>query len=304
MEPNTRSTPPSAPVTLEESQRPAGPAQRAGAAPPDGALLTVRAERRTWRALLQNDLVLGLISLVGVLGVWEAVSRLELINPLFFSSPSQIAESFVKLFVITGDIYPHLWASTQTLVLSILASALIGIPLGCAIGRYRTVRGLVEPYVFALYSTPRVAFLPLIILALGIGLLPKVVLVFLGAVFPIIVNTQVGVEQADRGLIEMGRSCRATERQIFQKIILPCALPYITAGFRLAIGRALITLVVAELFASNVGIGYFISRMSAQFRAADMFVGILTLTFAGVTLSMAVRWLEQHMTPWLNRGLE
>ncbi|HLH22239.1 MAG TPA: ABC transporter permease [Chloroflexota bacterium] len=289
---------------MEVDTRQPGPAIAAGEVAADAAVLAASAERRTWRDLRRNNLFLGLVSLVVVVTVWETLSNLEIVNPMFFSSPSQIVVSFVKLFVITGDIWPHLWASAQTGFLGILLAVVIGIPVGAAIGRYHTMRGLLEPYVVAMYSTPRVAFIPLIILVLGIGLLPKVVLVFLSAVFPILVNTQVGVEQADHGLIELGRSCRASERQIFQKIILPCALPYVTAGFRLAIGRALITIVVAELFASNVGIGYFISRMSAQFRTADMFVGILTLTFAGVMLSMSVRWLEQRMAPWLNRGLE
>jgi ABC-type nitrate/sulfonate/bicarbonate transport system permease component len=270
-----------------------------GSLTPDS--LDLPLERRGWRDYLLSEPALGLGSAAVLLAIWEWASRSGLANPMFVGSPSQIAQSFWKLFFVTGDIWPHLIASAQIGFLGMLGAIVIGIPVGCAIGRYHIARGLLEPYVVAMYSTPRIAFLPLIILVLGIGIFPKAVLVFLGAVFPILVNAQVGVEQADRGLIEMGRSCRASERQIFTKIILPGALPFIVAGFRLALGRALITIVVAELFASNVGVGYFISRMSAQFRAPDMFVGILSLTFAGVTLSMLVRILEQRMAPWLVR---
>ena len=248
--------------------------------------------------LWRNELVLGAISLAALIVVWEFTSDEQVINPLFFSSPSAIVQAFVRLFVVSRDIYPPLVASGTVGVIGLVASIAVGIPLGCAIGRYRLARGLVEPYVVALYSTPREALVPLLILIFGLGVLPKVVLVFLGAVFPLILNSPAGVEQADRGLIEMARSFRASERQILMRIVLPGALPYMVAGIRLAIGRALIMIVVAELFASNVGIGFFISRMSAQFRTADMFVGVLSLTFAGVLLTALVRRLEGRIAPW------
>lgn len=254
--------------------------------------------RRPWWHRLTSNLGLGILSLIGVLGIWEATSRAEVINPLFFSRPTELLTGFVDLFVVTGEIYPHMWASAQTGFWGMLLSLLVGIPVGAIIGRYRVPRALLEPYVVALYSTPRVALLPLLILVLGIGMVSKILLIFLGAVFPIIINSQAGVEQADRGLIELGRSCRASERQIFTKIIIPCAFPYILAGVRLAIGRALIMIVVAELFASSVGIGFFISRLGSQFRTAEMFLSVLVLTFTGLVLSAVVRWLERRIAPW------
>jgi ABC-type nitrate/sulfonate/bicarbonate transport system permease component len=146
----------------------------------------------------------------------------------------------------------------------------------------------------ALYSTPSVALLPLFVLWLGIGLWSKVLIVFLGGVFAILVNTMAGVRSVNPRLIETARAFTASETEIFLYVILPASTPYIVAGIRLAIGRILISVFVAELYASNEGIGFVITQAGATYNTALMLMGILLLTLTGVALSLALSFVEDR----------
>jgi ABC-type nitrate/sulfonate/bicarbonate transport system permease component len=252
------------------------------------------------RGLAESPRLLGAGLLLLILAVWETVTQLKLIDPLILPSPSAIAIAAVKVFFQTREIYPHLWVSLQEGVLGFGLAVVIGVPLGLVLGRSRLFRQLFEPYVMALYSTPQVAFFPLLIIALGIGLWSKVALVFFGAVFSILINTQAGVINTDRRMIEMARSFTASELTIFRKVILPAAVPFIVAGMRLGLGRALIMVFVAELFSATEGIGYFIVRAGALFDTPKLFVGVLVMTFAGVLLSEGMKRLERRLIPWLS----
>jgi ABC-type nitrate/sulfonate/bicarbonate transport system permease component len=171
-------------------------------------------------------------------------------------------------------------------------------------GRSRFVRDTLEPFIMAKYSAPTVAFLPLLILWFGIGAWSKIILVVLGAVFVIIINTEAGVTNVDRKLVETARSFCATEADILIKIIVPAALPFIIAGLRLSIGRVLITVVVAEMFASTAGLGYLIFQAGAAYDTADMFVGVVLIAGAGVLLNSALRAIEARIAPWMRAQLE
>jgi ABC-type nitrate/sulfonate/bicarbonate transport system permease component len=244
------------------------------------------------RVLLARTLVA-----VAVFGGWEAAERLGLIDKLFASSPSLIAERFIGM-VADGSLWPHLLASASVVALGFLLAAVVGMPIGLAMGRSTLLRRTLEPYVAAIYASPTVAFLPLMIIWLGIGLLSKVAIVFLGCVVIIIVNTEAGVEQVDARLIETARSFCASERQVLRFIILPAALPFILVGLRLAIGRALLMVVVAEIYASNAGLGYLIFQAGGFYDTAQVFVGVLILAAAGVSLNAALRALERKLAPW------
>lgn len=257
-----------------------------------------RARGPSWRWQGDRRLIAGAV-FVALITIWELSTRLRLVDPLILAAPSAILESGYRVFFQTGEIYRHLWASFQELGLGFGLAVLVGVPLGLVLGRSKLMRFVFEPYVMALYSTPQVAFFPLLIIVLGFGLWSKVALVFLGALFPIVINTQAGVIAADPRMIEMARSFTASEGTIFRKVILPAALPLLMAGLRLAVGRALIMVFVAELFSATEGIGYVIVRAGAVFDTPKLFVGVLIMTFTGVLLAQGMKALETRLVPWL-----
>ena len=237
---------------------------------------------------------LGLISIVAFVALWELVTRSGWIDKIFLASPSAILAAAYDMFFVSREIYPHLWVTFQEAALGFVFAIVIGVATGLAMGRFETVRHVLEPFVMGLYSTPAVALLPLFILWLGIGLWSKVLLVFLGGVFAILVNTQAGVRAVNPKLVETARAFTATESEIFLHIILPAATPYIVAGIRLAIGRVLITVFVAELFAANMGVGFLIAQAGTNYQTDTMFVGILLLTLTGVALSQVLSLVEDR----------
>src|SRR6266851_5390324 len=250
-----------------------------------------------WRRLASPAAALRLLALAAFLGAWEAGSRAGLLDPLFASSPTLIAEKFVEMFS-DGSIWPHIAASAQVVAIGFGLSILVGVPLGLVMGRSPLIASTIEPFVAALYASPQVAFLPLLIIWLGIGFSSKVALVFLGSFIIVLINTETGVTQVDPRLIETVRSFTASERQILVKIVLPSALPFIIAGMRLAIGRALVMVVVAEIYASNRGLGYLIFQAGGMYDTAQVFVGVGVLATAGVTLTALLRALERWLAPW------
>jgi ABC-type nitrate/sulfonate/bicarbonate transport system permease component len=229
--------------------------------------------------------------------IWETASRAGLVDKLFASSPSLIAAKFVEM-VGDGSIWPHVAATAGVTATGFGLAVLVGVPIGILMGRSDLINATAEPFVAALYASPQVAFLPLLIIWLGIGFTSKVALVFIGSVIIMIINTETGVAQVDPRLIETARSFTASERQVLTKIVLPAALPIILAGMRLAIGRALVMVVVAEIYASNRGLGYLIFQAGGMYDTAQVFVGVGILAAAGVTLTALLRALERWLAPW------
>jgi ABC-type nitrate/sulfonate/bicarbonate transport system permease component len=242
-------------------------------------------------------LVLRFSGLTVFIAAWEIASRVGWLDPLFASSPSLIIEKLVDM-IADGSIWPHVLASANIAALGFGLSVLVGVPLGLAMGRSKTIRAVLDPFTTALNASPQVAFLPLLIIWLGIGLSSKVALVFLGSFIIMVVNTETGVAQVDRRLVETARSFMANERQILMKIVLPAALPYIIAGMRLGIGRALVMVVVAEIYAATKGLGYLIFQAGGLYDTAQVFVGVVILAAAGVLLNAFLRWLEKRLAPW------
>ncbi|MGH7035245.1 MAG: ABC transporter permease [Stellaceae bacterium] len=264
------------------------PAKQPGRRP--GALL------RWWqRAGMQNVLRIG--GIVLFLTAWEGSSRAGWLDPLFASSPSLIIEKLVSM-ISDGSLWPHVLASANIAGLGFGFSVLVGVPLGLAMGRSKNIRAAVEPFTTALNASPQVAFLPLLIIWLGIGVASKVALVFLGSVIIMVVNTEAGVMQVDRRLVETARSFMANERQVMLKVVLPSALPYIIAGMRLGVGRTLVMVVVAEIYAATKGLGYLIFQAGGLYDTAQVFVGVVVLASAGMLFNALLRWVEKRMAPW------
>jgi ABC-type nitrate/sulfonate/bicarbonate transport system permease component len=235
------------------------------------------------------------LSLVVTLAVWEWYGRS--VDPIFMSSPTAIVEAVPRMLA-TGELQTALWTSLQGLLIAVALAIVAGVLLGLLTGRYRTVDYLLDMQITALYSTPHVALLPLLIIWFGVGTTAKLVLIYLSAFFPIIINTHSGVRNISQGLVEVALAEGASERQVFTKIIVPAALPFIMTGIRLAMGRAVVGMVVAEMFVAGTGLGTSIQRYSAAFATDKFFVVIIVLALMGVGLTEFVRALERWLTPW------
>jgi NitT/TauT family transport system permease protein len=234
-------------------------------------------------------------SIVFALGIWEIFGRQ--INPLFMSYPSKIFLGAITL-IQAGVLQDALLESVRTLVLGYAAGAAFGVLVGLAVGRYREVEAALDWLINALYATPLVALIPLVILWFGLGFTAKTFVVFLFTLFPVLINTSIGVKNVSRALIDVGVAFVANERQIFTKIILPASLPYIMAGLRLGIGRAIIGMVTAEFFTAISGLGGLVVKYGNQFRTDEMLVPVLILMGLGVILTAALQRAEQWIAPW------
>jgi ABC-type nitrate/sulfonate/bicarbonate transport system permease component len=251
--------------------------------------------RKIWER--HRTAVTRVIAAILLFGSWEWLVRSGSVNPLFISSPTMIGARLFEVFS-DGSIWPHMRASGAIAGLGLLLSVVVGVPLGMLIGRVKLVRDTVEPLIMAKYSSPTVAFLPLLIIWFGIGIWSKVALVFLGGVFVIIINTEAGVANVDRQLVETAKSFTANEYQVLAKVVIPSAVPFIITGMRLAVGRILVLVVVAELYASTAGLGYLIFQASANYDTSTIFVGVIILAVAGVALNALLRAVEVRLTPW------
>jgi ABC-type nitrate/sulfonate/bicarbonate transport system permease component len=242
------------------------------------------------------------VSVVAVILLWEIFGRD--VNPLFLSYPSAIARAFVQL-LRAGDFERQALGSLQVYAVGLLAALAVGIIFGLLMGRYRLAEYILDPFVYALDATPRVALIPILLLWFGLGAPAKIAVVFLSGVFPVLMNTFSGVRTVSGGLVEVGRAYGAREGKIFTKIILPAALPFVMAGVRLAVGRALIGIITAEMFAAVTGLGALLVRYSSALATDKFFVPVIFLALLGVVLTHAVEFLEKRLAPWkqTERGL-
>lgn len=236
-----------------------------------------------------------IVSILAFVGLWEVVGRS--VNPLLLSSPSQVAKAAVDM-IVSGELLGALYESSITLVIGFLLATVTGVLLGLFIGRYKRVDAASNWLVSGLYATPLVAIVPLVTLWFGLGFSAKLFIVWIIAIFPILINTIGGVKNVPENLLDVGKAFDASESQTFRKIILPAALPYIMTGLRLGIGRCIIGMVVAEFYTAVGGLGALIMKYGNQYDTSAMFVPILTLSLLGVLLTGLVRRAEEHFEPW------
>lgn len=234
-------------------------------------------------------------SVILVLSLWEIFGRQ--VNPLFLSYPSAIIRAFFQLLV-AGDIQRQALGSLQVFAVGLTLALVLGIGLGLLMGRYRFAEYLLDPYVYALDATPRVALIPLLLLWFGLGTTSKITIVFLSALFPVLMNTFSGVRTVSAHLVDIGRAYGANERQLFGKVIVPAALPFLMAGIRLAVGRGLIGIITAEMFTAVTGMGALLVRYSSALATDKFFVPVIFLALLGVALSSFVERLQKRLAPW------
>jgi ABC-type nitrate/sulfonate/bicarbonate transport system permease component len=235
------------------------------------------------------------LSVAVVLGIWELAGRRT--SPLLFTYPSAIALAGSQL-ARTSALWTALGQSLAVLAVGLALSVAVGVAAGLAIGRSRVVEGLLQVPIDALYATPTVALVPVIVLWVGFGPVAKVVVVFLFSVFAIVINTARGVREVDPDLVEVARSYLATEVGLWRDVVLPSALPYVVTGVRLAVGRALVGVVIAEFYTAIAGLGYLIVLYANSFQTAMVFVPVVILMALGVTLTWLLQLVEARLAPW------
>lgn len=245
--------------------------------------------------LIANRWSLG--SICGGLLLWEFVSRFIVGSKLFLAAPSQVMIALVGL-AKTGELEKHIMISGIEFLIGYVLACLLGILLGLAMSQSVAAKQALQPWVSGLYATPTVALAPLFILWFGIGIVSKVVVVAVLVIFPVIINTEAGLRATPPQLIETVRSFGANARQIFFKVSLPSALPFIFAGLKLGIGRGLIGVVVAELFGARAGLGQLISQSAETFNMPALFAGVTLLAVAGIAMTSGFGWLERKLLPW------
>jgi NitT/TauT family transport system permease protein len=232
-------------------------------------------------------------------GVWEFFAPGW--NPLIIRPPSAVARAFVEL-TQSGELQNALLISLRSFGAGLAIALVVGLFLGIVTGRWRTAFNALDPLVSALYSVPSVALIPLIAFVFKYqGEAPRIATVALFCVFPILINTQQGVRNVDRGLLEVARAFNTSERRLWTDVIIPSAAPFVLAGVRLAIGRGLIGMIVAEFLVGLVGLGYLIVQYGNVFRIDRMFVPIITVAVLGIVAMGFVQWLEGRVAPWLRR---
>ena len=251
--------------------------------------------RRTRRAIL--NLAIRLISVAVFLMLWEFVGRG--IDPVLFTTPSAVAVAAVDM-IRSGELWTYLYPSLVVLLYGFTLAVVFGIGIGLLLARFWVLDVALSVYITFLYSIPSVALVPLIVLWAGYEQTAKVIILFMFAFFPMVINTYQGVKAVDPKLIEVGRAFRCNEAQLWANIVIPASLPFIVTGLRLALGRGLIGMVLADLYTALSGIGYLIARTAATYRVDRMFVPIVTLGLLGVTLTALLRLIEKHVAPWTN----
>jgi ABC-type nitrate/sulfonate/bicarbonate transport system permease component len=235
------------------------------------------------------------VSVAIFLMIWEFYGRR--MDPIFMAPPSAIFAAALQLIesgALAKALIESLWPFAVGMVLTIV----LGIAIGIAIAQWRIVEYVCDPFINALYAIPRIALVPLIILWAGLEFTGKVTILVSIAVFPIIVNTYAGIRDVRGSMLEIGRAYGATEMQIFFKIILPAAIPFIMAGVRLSVGLAIIGIVVAEFFTAISGLGGMIVEYANVFATAKLFVPIIVIALVGVVLTELVMWLERRLSKW------
>ena len=251
--------------------------------------------RRTRRAIL--NLAIRLVSVAVFLTLWEMTGRG--IDPVLFTTPSAVAVAAVEM-IRSGELWTYLYPSLVVLLYGFTLAVVFGIGIGLLLARYWVLDVALSVYITFLYSIPSVALVPLIVLWAGYEQTAKVIILFLFAFFPMVINTYQGVKAVDPKLIEVGRAFRCNEGQLWANIVIPASLPFIVTGLRLALGRGLIGMVLADLYTALSGIGYLIARTAATYQVNRMFVPIVTLGLLGVTLTALLRLIEKYVAPWTN----
>src|SRR5215510_14702692 len=242
-------------------------------------------------------LILGGAAVLLAIALWQVIWSAGKISPLFFTGPSTVVARFWEEWTI-GRLKQDLVYSGTNFVIGVGLAIAAGVVLGVIIGWYRRLAMVFEPFVNALYATPRVALIPLILIWFGIGMWSKVFIVFINAFFPVLINTIGGIKAIDHDLLRAARAFRASDWQIFTTVVVPGSVPFILTGVRQAVALGLIGVVVGEMFGGSQGIGFMVAYGGQTFATDTLFVGVLIIAFSGIILTAAAEALENRFDRW------
>lgn len=248
-----------------------------------------------------RDRVLGVLSPIALLVLWELLSRGGILDDRFFPPPTRIASTFADL-AKSGELWTNTWVSLRRVLLGLALGATPGLAIGLCMGLYRPVRAALDPIIAATYPIPKSAIVPLLLLIFGLGEMSKIVMVAIGAFFPVVINTAAGVQEIPPIYRDVGRNYGASRWQTFRTIALPGALPLIMTGLKLAVGLGLILIVIAEMIGAKSGLGFMIWNAWQIFAVPTMYVGLITVSVLGVVFTLVLTELERVLIPWRRRG--
>jgi ABC-type nitrate/sulfonate/bicarbonate transport system permease component len=252
-----------------------------------------------WRSTASHERMLAIGSPVLLLVVWELLVRAKFLDARFVPAPSTIFETAWQM-ILSGELWEHVRASLLRLAGGFVVGVVPGIAIGLVMGLNRYVRAALDPLVAATFPIPKIAILPLLMLAFGIGEASKIAVIAIAVVYLALINTMLGVVTLDRVYFEVARNYGAPWRKLFTRVIIPGALPHIFAGLRLSLGVSLIVIVSAEFVAAKSGIGYLIWTSWESLVIEKMFVGIIVITLLGVVFNAILKEVERLCIPWRN----
>jgi NitT/TauT family transport system permease protein len=257
--------------------------------------------RNLWTAIAEREAtLLPLITFGAVLALWEIGSRAGALDPFFFSSPSRVIAAGAREIVLPR-FWNDVWVSSQEFTVGYLAAVAIAVPFGLLTGWFRTLHDIFDPWLSGFNATPRLALLPLVVLWVGLGIMSKIVIVFLGVFFPVAVNTFHGVHTVDANLLEVSKSFGASTSKRIWTVVLPSVLPFALVGMRIGIGRAVGGVIVAEFFTSNAGLGNYIFRAGQQLQTDNLLFGALFITILALMVFRVASYFERRFRAWRPR---
>ncbi len=255
-----------------------------------------KAERRKLNAR-RRDNIIGFLSPLLLLGLWEVLVHLGQIDKRFFPAPSSIIAAGYDL-AVTGKLHGHVLMSLQRLGLGFLVGGIPALVVGVLMGIWRPLRAIVDPLISATFPIPKSSILPLVLLIFGLGEPSKIFMVAIGVFFPVAINATTGVLEINKIYLDVGRNYKASRWNTFWTIALPGALPVIMTGFKLGIGIGLILIAVAEMIGAKSGLGYLIWSAWETFAVEQMYVGLFMIALIGFVLTLLLNELERYMIPW------
>ena len=288
-------------VTLEKAATPV-PVQ----APPDPVPVPVpvpasssSSGRRILRSATQTGkwIFRSTIALALLVGFWEIAPRIGLVDQTFLPPFSVVLEALIDL-AKSGQLWEHISASLSRALKGFSIAVLVAVPLGIVIGWYRPAAQYLNPVLELFRNTAALALLPVFVLILGIGETSKVALVIYACIFPILLNTISGVRTVDPLLIKSARSLGLPSYRLFQKVILPAALPTIFTGIRLSAAASILVLIAAEMVGARSGLGYLIMASQLNFQIPQMYAGILTIALVGLAFNFVLVLFERRFSRW------
>jgi NitT/TauT family transport system permease protein len=244
---------------------------------------------------LRPKTVRSAFSAIVLLLAWQLAGTYLIVNKLFFATPSDIVMAAINLWH-SGQLQLDIIASYSAIVYGMVIAIVVGIAIGVLSGTSDTFLDYTDWFFTAMYSTPLVAVAPILILWFGIGISSKVAVVFLMAVFPILISTTTGIRNTDAVYIDVARSFGATRADTIRKVMIPASVPFVVTGIRLAIGRAVVGVVVGELFGAYAGLGFLVFTAGQTFNAPELFLGVTLLAITGLSLTEAMKWIEARVS--------